>query len=165
MIVIELVIIAAVAENGVIGKDDGMPWHYSEELKHFKETTMDSPVIMGRVTYESIVQKVGGPLPGRTNIVLSHDELDVPEDVVNVHGIDAAVEAARATGTDEAFVAGGASVYRQFLERGLVDRMILTEIPEEPEGDTFFPDWDDEEWTVAGQEQLGELDIVTYEPR
>ncbi|MDY6761811.1 MAG: dihydrofolate reductase [Candidatus Nanohaloarchaea archaeon] len=161
----DIVVIAAVARNGVIGKDRDIPWRYPEDWEHFKETTMGHPVIMGRVTYEGIVDGLGEPLPGRTNIVLGHEEMDVPDGVVNVHGIDAAVNAAADTGADTAYVAGGASVYEQFLERGLVDRMVITEIPEEPDGDTYFPDWDEDRWEDVRREELDDLVIVTYERR
>lgn len=156
----EIVAIAAVAENGVIGKDGGIPWDYPEDLEHFKETTTGHPVIMGRGTWDSFRH---GPLDDRTNIVISREELDVPEDVINVHGIDEAVEAAEKAGDETAFVIGGESIYRQFLERELVDRMILTEIPERPDGDTYFPDWDRAAWHERGRETNGALEIVVYE--
>ncbi|MFB6166845.1 MAG: dihydrofolate reductase [Candidatus Nanohaloarchaea archaeon] len=159
----EFVIIAAVARNGVIGKDGDIPWSYPEDWKHFKETTMGHPVIMGSTTYEGIVENLGEPLPGRTNIVLSREEMDVPDEVVNVHGIDEAVEAAEESGEDTAFVGGGASVYEQFLERGLVDRMLITKIPEEPDGDTYFPAWDQEGWKETRRQSIGDLEAVTYE--
>ncbi|MDY6766272.1 MAG: dihydrofolate reductase [Candidatus Nanohaloarchaea archaeon] len=158
----ELVAIAAVARNGVIGRDGSIPWDYPEDLQHFKETTMGHPVILGRGTWESFGH---GPLDGRTNIVISHDDLDLPDGVVNVHSIDAAVDAAAETGDDVAYVIGGESIYRQFLEQDLLDRMILTEIPERPDGDTYFPDWDVEDWDEVEREEAGELEIVTYERR
>lgn len=158
----DLVAVAAVAENNVIGKDGGIPWHYPEDLQHFKETTKGSPVIMGRGTWESFEH---GPLDGRTNIVISREELDVPDEVVNVHGIEESVEAAEEVGGEVAYVIGGESIYRQFLEKGLLDRMIITEIPESPEGDTYFPEWNEEEWAETSKEEKGELEIVTYEKK
>lgn len=158
---VELVVIAAVAENGVIGADDGMPWHYPADLAQFKETTMGHPVIMGRTTFESISAQLDGPLPGRTNIVLSGSDPAVPEGVVVVESVDAAVEAAAETGAETAYVAGGGTVYEQFLP--LADRMVLTEVPERPEGETYFPDWDREAWVEVEREETGELAFVTYE--
>lgn len=161
----EYIVIAAVAENGVIGKQGDIPWHYPEDFKHFKRTTLGHPVIMGRVTYEGIVNGLGGPLPDRMNIVLSFEDMNIPaeyENVVNVHSIDAALEAAEETGDKKVYIAGGASIYEQFLEQDLVDRMVLTRIPETPEGDTFFPDWDEEEWEVVDQWEDGDLTFVTY---
>ncbi|WP_235853514.1 dihydrofolate reductase [Halosimplex salinum] len=157
----EIALVAAVAENDVIGADGEMPWHYPADLAHFKETTTGHPVIMGRVTYESISGQLGGPLPGRTNVVLTRSGVDAPEDVVQVEGVDAAVKAAAETGTETAFVAGGATVYEQFLPRA--DRLVLTEVPLEPEGDTRFPEWDPAEWVEVARDAEGELSFVTYE--
>jgi len=160
-----VVLIAAVAENGVIGADGGMPWHYPADLAQFKETTMGHPVILGRRTYESIAARLGGPLPGRTNIVLSRSDPDVADEVVVATGVDGALAAAaEAVGPGGAvYVAGGASVYEQFLPRA--DRMVITEVPEAPEGDTVFPEWDRDEWDAVDRETAGELTFVTYERR
>jgi len=154
-------LIAAVAENGVIGADGEMPWHYPADLAHFKETTMGHPVIVGRVTYESISSQIGGPLPGRTNIVLTRSGVDAPEEVVQVASVDAAVAAAAETGSDTAFVAGGATVYEAFLPRA--DRLVITEVPGEPEGDTRFPEWDPDAWVERERETADDLSFVTYE--
>ncbi|MFB6174295.1 MAG: dihydrofolate reductase [Halobacteriales archaeon] len=156
----ELALIAAVAENGVIGRDGEMPWHYPADLAHFKETTMGHPVIMGRVTYKSIAAQLGGPLPGRRNIVLSRSGVDAPDEVVIAEGVDEAVDAAAETGAETAFVAGGATVYEQFLPRA--DRLVITAVPGEPEGDTRFPEWDRSEWEEVDREEDGELAFVTY---
>lgn len=158
----EHVIIAAVAENGVIGADGGIPWHYPEDFEHFKEVTTGHPVIMGRKTYESLPSSFT-PLPDRTNIVLSFDEMDVPSGVVNVQSIDAALDAAEETGDDIVCIAGGASIYEQFLEQDLVDRMILTIIPEEPDGDTYFPDFSEDDWEVVARKTVGELVVKEYQ--
>ena len=161
----DLAIIAAVADNGVIGRDGEMPWHYPADLAHFKETTMGHPVIMGRVTYESISDQLGGPLPGRTNVVLTRSGVEAPEEVVQVESVDAAVEAAAdaaaEAGAQAAFVAGGATVYEQFLPRA--DRLVITEVPGEPAGDTRFPEWDPAAWTETSRAADGELSFVTYE--
>jgi len=164
---LDLTLVAAVAENGVIGADDGMPWHYPADLRHFKETTVGHPVIVGRVTYESIADRIGGPLPDRENVVLTGRALDLPAGAVVARGLAEAVslarEAAAARGVGEAYVVGGASVYEQFLPRA--DRMVLTEIPESPDGDTTFPEWDRDEWTAVDRETDGDLTFVTYERR
>ena len=178
-------LIAAVAENGVIGKDGAMPWHYPEDLAHFKDVTMDHPVILGRVTFESIVDRLDGPLPGRTNVVLTSDpdRVDTSDPgVVVATTVEDALERARsahdevasddstahagASGdgqndcTPEVFVAGGASVYEQFLP--VADRMVLTEIHESYDGDTVFPEWDESEWREVERESHDELSFVTY---
>jgi dihydrofolate reductase len=151
---LDLVVVAAVAENGVIGDAGGMPWHYPADLAHFKRLTTGHPVIVGRKTYESIAARVGGPLPGRTSVVLTTRDLDLPEGAVAANDLDGAVALAAADaadrGVDEAYVIGGAAVYEQFLDRA--DRMVLTEVPERPDGDTRFPDWDADAWREADRE-------------
>lgn len=158
---LDVVLIAAVAENGVIGADGGMPWHYPEDLEQFKQTTMDHPVILGRRTYESIRDRLGGPLPGRTNIVLSRSDPEF-EGAVVVEGIDAALDAAAETDASTVFVAGGATVYEAFLPRA--DRLVLTEIDADYEGDTHFPAWPPgEEWVECERDEREELAFVEYE--
>jgi len=156
-------LIAAVAENGVIGSDGEMPWHYPADLARFKQTTMGHPVVMGRTTYEAIAARLGGPLPGRTNVVLSRrGSLDLPDGAVHARSGEAAIEAAAEAldgDTDTVYVVGGASVYEQFLERA--DELRITEIPEEPDGDTRFPEFGDG-WRVVDRETEGELSFVTY---
>ncbi len=159
----ELVLIAAIAANGVIGREGTLPWHLPEDLRHFKTTTMGHPVIMGRVNFEDVLDHLGEPLPGRTNIVLSRSDPDVPESVIVVEGIDTAVAAAEDAGTDTAFVAGGATVYEQFLPR--VDRLHLTELHEPYEGDVRFPDWDRNDWVERSRRCREKFDIVEYERR
>ncbi|TYL36622.1 dihydrofolate reductase [Natronococcus pandeyae] len=159
---LELAAIVAVAENGVIGNDGGMPWHLPEDLQHFKETTMDHPVIMGRVTYEGILEALGEPLPGRTTIVLTSRTLEAPENAVVAGSLEEALEAAdeRHDGTDTAFVAGGATVYEQFMPA--VDRLIVTEVHDDPEGDTQFPDWDREAWAEVERDERDGFAFVEY---
>lgn len=157
----EVVLIAAVAANGVIGSDGTLPWHLPEDLAHFKDTTMGHPVIMGRVAFEDILGHIGEPLPGRTNIVLSRSARSVPAGVTVVNGIDESLEAARETGSAEVYVAGGATVYEQFLP--LADRMILTELDEPHEGDVTFPEFDRDEWTVSDRDRRSAFTIVAYE--
>ena len=163
-----IVLVAAVAENRVIGNDGAMPWHYPADLAHFKRLTVGHPVIVGRATYESIADRIGGPLPDRTSVVLTTRETgdgDYPVGAVVANDIDESVSRARADaderGADAIYVIGGATVYEQFLDRA--DRMVLTEVPERPEGDTRFPSWDEAEWTEADRETDGSLTFVTYE--
>ena len=166
----DLVLVAAVAENRVIGDDEGMPWHYPADLAHFKRLTTGHPVIVGRKTYESIADRLDGPLPDRTSVVLTSrpiDDGDLPDGAVVAHGIEAAVERATADaatrGVDAVYVIGGATVYEAFLDRA--DRMVVTEIPERPDGDTRFPEWDAETWVERDRETDGDLAFVTYERR
>ncbi|MGB9986863.1 dihydrofolate reductase [Salarchaeum japonicum] len=158
----KLSIVAAVAANGVIGREGGMPWHYPEDLQHFKQTTTGHPVIMGRRTFESIRDRLGGPLPDRTNIVLTSTPDSLPDGVVGVGSVDEAVSAARAR-DDEAYVVGGETVYRQFLPDA--DELVLTELSEEYEGDTHFPDWSHENWTEVERDDREEFAFVTYRRR
>ncbi|WP_435074607.1 dihydrofolate reductase [Halorubrum sp. HHNYT27] len=151
---VDLVIVAAVAENGVIGDEGEMPWHHPADLAHFKRLTTGHPVIVGRTTYESIAAGVGGPLPDRTNIVLTTRDLDLPEGAVAANDVEEAIALAAADaddrGVSEAYVIGGAAVYEQFLDRA--DRMVLTEIPGRPTGDTRFPEWDADTWREVDRE-------------
>lgn len=162
----ELVAIVAVADNGVIGRDGDMPWHIPADLQHFKETTMDHPVIMGRVTYEGILETLGEPLPGRTTVVLTSRNLETPDGAVVAHGLEDALEAAataareRHGDADRIFVAGGATVYEQFLPA--VDRLIVTEVHDAPDGDTYFPDWDREAWTETARDEHDGFAFVEY---
>jgi dihydrofolate reductase len=158
----EVVIVAAVARNGVIGADGEMPWHYPADLQRFKRLTTGHPVVMGRRTYESIAAALGGPLPDRTTVVLSTRALELPEGAVLAGSVEEALAlAADAPGGETVFVAGGATVYEQLLDRA--DRMELTEIPEAPDGDTRFPEWDADRWVETGRETEGELRFVSYE--
>ena len=162
----ELVGIVAVAANGIIGKDGDMPWHIPEDLQHFKEATMGHPVIMGRVTYESIVDALGEPLPGRTTVVLTSRDLETPENAVVAHDLQSAIEQAetaadeRHDGADRVFVAGGATVYEQYLPA--LDRLIVTEVHEEPDGDTRFPDWDRADFDELERDERDGFAFVEY---
>jgi dihydrofolate reductase len=162
---LEIVLIAAVAENGVIGRDGGMPWHYAEDLKHFKRTTTGHPVIVGRKTYETVVDALGEPFPGRTSVVLSSQSLALPEGAVLANSVAEAVERAEADaaerGVETAYVAGGGRIYQQFLPHAT--RLVLTEIHGTYDGDTRFPVPDDDEWIEADRESHDEFDFVTYE--
>lgn len=123
-------LIAARARNGVIGRDNAMPWKIPGELAHFKRVTMGHPIIMGRKTWESI----GRPLPGRRNIVVTRDRAFEAAGAEVVHSIEDAL--ARCTGASEAFVIGGAQVYAAALP--LADRLLITEIDRDFEGDAFM---------------------------
>jgi len=157
----KVVLVAAVAANGVIGADGEVPWYLPEDLAQFKETTMGHPVVMGRRTFESIHERLDGPLPGRTNVVLSRGDPDLPEDVVHADSVEAALDAARETGADEVYVAGGGTVYEQFLPRA--DRLVLTELDEAHQGDTRFPQWDRSAFEEVARDERGGFAFVTYE--
>lgn len=159
----EVALIAAVAANGVIGADGELPWHLPADLRHFRETTTGHPVILGRRTYESIVDRIGGPLPDRTNVVLSRGEPDLPAAVVHAESAEAALAAARETGADTVYVAGGRSVYETFFDHA--DRLVLTELEDAYEGDTCFPEWNPDDWQVTERDARDGFAFVTYERR
>lgn len=142
-----IVLIAAVARNGVIGACGKMPWDLPLDLAHFKRTTMGSPVIMGRKTFESI----GRPLPGRRNIVISNTLADnIPGvEVFSTHKphgpiIDASF------GENEIFVIGGSTIYELFIDAA--KKMILTHVHASPLGDTYFPEFQKHEWDITYSE-------------
>lgn len=129
-----LILIAAVARNGVIGRDNGLPWRLKADLKHFRATTMGHPILMGRKTWESL----GRPLPGRRNLVLSrHPDLPAPGAEVFAD-LDSALQAAH--DAERVFVIGGADLYRQTL--GRADGLLITEVWADVDGDAHFPDVD-----------------------
>ena len=138
--------IAAMAKNRVIGLDNDMPWHLPADLKHFKQTTLGKPVIMGRKTYESI----GKALPGRLNIVVTRDTHYQLDDAVVVNTCEQAIDAAKnhVSGAQEVMIIGGGTIYQHFLP--LCERLYLTQIDLEVEGDTYFPDYNAyAEWTKS----------------
>jgi len=158
-----VILIAAVAENDVIGVDGEMPWQYPADLQHFKERTLGSPVIVGRVTYEAIERRLGGPLPERTTVVLTHSPDRIETSVSGVRvamSVDEALDLVRQEGESEVFVAGGESVYEQFLP--LADRLLLTEIPGSYDGDAVFPSWDRNEWRELKRDDRDAISFVTY---
>lgn len=135
-----LSLIVAAAQNGVIGRDNQLIWHLPDDLKQFKRLTTGHPIIMGRKTFESI----GKPLPNRTSIVITRNKDWLFEGVVVVHSVQEAIEAARQTGTDEAFVIGGAEIYQMILPAA--DKIYLTEVKAIYEGDAFFRIPDPNKW-------------------
>lgn len=140
-----LALIAAVALNGVIGRDNALPWRLPGDLRFFKRTTLGKPVVMGRKTWDSIGGKA---LPGRTNIVLTRDPAFAPPAAVVRHGFGEALALARAIadrdGVDEFCVIGGESLFREALP--LADRIYFTEVMVEPPGDVVFPPFDRRRW-------------------
>ncbi len=148
-------IIAAVARNGIIGRDGGMPWHLPEELRYFKATTMGHTLVMGRRTFDGI----GRVLPGRRTIVLTRDPGWRHPDVEVAHSFAEAV--ALAGPADEVFVVGGAEVYAEAMP--YAHRLVLTEVEDEPEGDTSFPEWDRSRWLEESREAHDGWTRVVYE--
>jgi len=140
-----ITLILARARNGVIGAKSGLPWRLPEDLAFFKRTTMGHPIVMGRKTWESI----GRPLPGRRSVVVTRDRTFSATGAEVVHSLDDAV--ALCAGSDEIFVIGGAHLYADALPRA--DRLLLTEIDADFDGDTFLPAPSEDAWAEASREQ------------
>ena len=139
-------LIVAVSANNVIGVDGGLPWHLPEDLQHFKKVTMGKPMIMGRSTYESI----GRALPGRRSIVMTRQPGYEAEGCEVVSSVDEALAAAG--DAEEVMIIGGGEIYRLFLN--VADRIHLTRVQIEVDGDTRFPELDMSEWAVALVEEF-----------
>ncbi len=157
-----LSLIAAHAENRVIGIENSMPWHLPGDFKYFKATTLGKPIIMGRKTWDSL----GRPLPGRLNIVVSRQaglELAGAEVFASLEeALLRAEQWAREKGVDELMLIGGAQLYGQALEKGLVSRMYLTRVELSPEGDAWFPEFDREQWKLVSSEAQAEEGKPAY---
>ena len=138
-----IIIIAAMAENRVIGRSGDLPWRLPDEMRYFKQTTTGHVVIMGRRTFESF----GNPLPNRRNIVVTRSLRYTPEQAVVAHSLDEALSLA--ADAPQVFIAGGAEVYREALP--VTERMLLTLVHATPEGDTHFPEYDPAEWVRVDQ--------------
>jgi len=160
---VEIIIIAGIAQNKVIGNKGQLPWHISEDLKHFKDLTLGNPVIMGRKTYEEIINKLGKPLPGRTNIVITSQHIP-GNGILVVHSVRDAIEEAKKYG-EKIYIIGGRNIYEQTLE--LADKLEITEVYKDFEGDVLFPDVNEAQWKEIKREDnnSGEtkLSFVTYE--
>lgn len=148
----KLAIIVAQASNRVIGVNNKLPWHLPEDLRYFKQVTMGKPIIMGRNTFESI----GRPLPGRENIVISRQSNYAPNGVKVVDSLDVAYELAESiglvNGIDEAMVIGGAQIYEQALPKA--ERLYLTQVEAEIDGDAWFPEFQQNDWKEVGRENF-----------
>ncbi len=146
-----LALIAAVSDNGVIGRDNKLPWYIPADLRYFKQVTLGKPVLMGRKTWESMNRA----LPGRSNIVITRQPGYQAEGASVVADLGAAIALAESValidGVEELMVIGGAEIYRLALP--LADRLYLTEVHAEVAGDTFFPDWDRAAWREVAREQ------------
>lgn len=155
--------IAAMAANRVIGKDGDLPWRIPEDLKFFREKTMGHIMIMGRKTFDSL----GKPLPGRLHVVLTRQKDYAPEGAHVFHTVEEALDFCRKQTNqwgDEVFVVGGGDIFREFLP--MTDRIYLTEIHKEFEGDAFFPEFDKSLFREVSRSSRREpipFDFVTYE--
>jgi dihydrofolate reductase len=154
----EVIIVVAIAKNGVIGHQGTLPWHLPSDLRHFKETTLGAPIIMGRKTYDAI----GKPLPGRDNIVLSRDpDRSIPGCLV-VSSLAAALELCRSR--EKAFIIGGGDIFRIALP--ITDTIIVTALERPVEGDVTFPSIDPDQFVVVSRQRYEReepYEIIRYE--
>lgn len=157
-----IALIIAVARNGVIGRDNTLPWRLPADLKHFKATTLGKPIVMGRKTFESL----GRPLPGRTNIVITRDRTFAADGAVVVHSLEEALREAEAVamrdGAEEIMVIGGAEIYRQALP--LAQTVYYTRVLLDVDGDAHFPELDTAQWQCTHRQCFSaEGDYPAYE--
>ncbi|MEN0005432.1 MAG: type 3 dihydrofolate reductase [Bacteroidota bacterium] len=138
--------IVATAKNRVIGKDNKIPWYLSADLKYFKRTTLNHHIIMGRKSFQSI----GRPLPKRTNVVVTRDPFFMASNCLIARSIEEGLEIASNNGETEAFIIGGGQIYAQSID--LWDRLYLTEVDLEVEGDVYFPELNFDEWKLLSSE-------------
>jgi dihydrofolate reductase len=155
----EIIGIAAVAVNGVIGVDNEIPWRIPADWQRFKALTMGNVLIMGRKTYDSI----GRPLPGRNTLVITRDRMWRGSAVEAVPSLDAAFERALQLNPKIIFVAGGGEIYRAAWNR--LTGLVITEVGQEPDGDVTFPAIDPEEWLETGRESYDGYSFVSYRRR
>jgi dihydrofolate reductase len=145
-------LLVAIARNGVIGRGGSIPWHLPEDLKRFKQVTLGHPVVMGRKTYDSILESLGKPLPGRSNIVVSRSASLSTPGCTSVRSIEEALTVgAGLPGGEEIHVIGGAEIYA--LAMPFATHLDITEIDRDFEGDTFFPSPDWSEWVETSRER------------
>ena len=153
-------LIVAMARNRTIGRGNDLPWHIPEDLKYFKTLTSGKPVIMGRKTFDSIMARLGKPLPGRPHYIISRSPIDL-DGVTGCSSLEDAMTKASTDHSDsEIFVIGGASIYEQAI--GKVDRMYITVIDADVEGDAAFPAFDQNEWAATGSTPAKEESEWSY---
>lgn len=159
----QIILVAAHAQNRVIGKDNELVWRLPKDFKHFKELTLGHPIIMGRKTFESL----GKPLPGRTSIIVTRDIQYQQEGCIVVYSLGEGIEEARKL-DNEIYIIGGAQIYKQALP--IANRMYLTEVKASPEGDTYFPEFSTKDWKETARTSFPKdekhdyaFDFVTWE--
>jgi len=154
-----IVIIVAIAKNGVIGKANGeMPWHIKEDFQHFKKTTMGFPIIMGRKSFESL----GKPLPGRENIIVTRNtNLKYDFDGIKIfYSLQDAVDYSRSLNKEKVFITGGGEIYNQSIS--FADEMIISHMKFDVVGEVKFPDFNVDDWKIISRDEKEEFEIVTY---
>ena len=155
----KIIIIVAVAKNGVIGRANGeMPWHEKEDFQHFKKTTMGFPIVMGRKSFESL----GQPLKGRENIVVTRNsELKYEFDEVKLfHSLDSAISYCKSLNKEKTFITGGGEIYKQSIS--IADEMIISHMKFVAEGEVKFPEFSRNEWIIISRDEREKFEIITY---
>ena len=151
-------IIAAVAKNNCIGKNNKIPWNVPEDFQYFKKMTLGKTCLMGQTTFESILGYLGKPLPGRQTVVLtSNKNYQVPEGVRIVYSLEELFDKLK---NEDVFICGGASIYRQTINKA--DTLYITQIDQTPDGDTFFPEIDKAIWQEVAREDHNGFSFLTY---
>jgi len=154
----EIVSVAAVAENGVIGTGDSLPWQLPEESRRYRERVADDPVALGRRTFQLFED-----LPGREQVVLSRTERDWEQPAVHhASGVEDAVDVARALDGDTLYVLGGSAIYEAFLD--VADRQLLSRVHGEYDGDAYYPEFDREAWTLADETEYDGYTLEEWVP-
>ncbi|HAT04082.1 MAG TPA: hypothetical protein DCS29_04955 [Candidatus Magasanikbacteria bacterium] len=153
-----LSLIAAIADNNCIGKNNKIPWNIPEDFQYFKKITLGKTCLMGQKTFESILEYLGKPLPGRKNVVITKNtEYQAPDGVKVFHSIDNAFTALK---DEEVFVCGGASIYAQTIDR--VDTLYITHVHQVVDGDTFFPEIKKGTWEETNRDNREGFSFVIY---
>lgn len=155
----EIAMIAAVAENGVIGKDNDLVWSLPDDMKYFMNTTKNHFILLGRKNYESLPPKFR-PLPNRTNVVITRQPAFQLDNAFVVHSLDDAIALCKKENQERIFVIGGGQIYKQALPK--TDTLYITEIHQAFEGDTYFPEYDKNEWNEVSREHHGKDDRHKY---
>ncbi|MBT3346384.1 MAG: dihydrofolate reductase [Gemmatimonadetes bacterium] len=156
----KIVLIAALNDERIIGRNGDLPWHYRQDMQHFMATTMGAPCIMGRRTYESFPRR---PLPGRPNLVLSRQvDYDLASGAQRFENLPTALDHCRQQASECVFICGGQGVYEAALP--LAHQMILTHVPDRvDDGDTYFPEWSEQEWEIVDEREEVGLRYLTYD--
>jgi len=151
----EIIMIAALTKDRVIGKNNTLIWHIPEDMKLFKNYTQNNTVIMGRKTYDSM----GKALPNRNNIVLTKSDLNL-EDADVCHSVEESLEKAKSYGKD-IFVIGGGNIYSQFLDRS--NKLYLSWVKQTYDGDAYFPEFNQNNWNIVRKEDYEQFEFIEYE--
>jgi dihydrofolate reductase len=154
-----IALVVAKASNGVIGNSNDLPWYLPADLRHFKELTSGHTVVMGRKTFESIYNRLHGPLPNRRNIVISASRLTFPEGFEHAASPEAALELAD---EEEVCIIGGATIYKAYLDQGVVDIIYMTEVHANIPGDVYFPELGQNDWRETLRENFQQDDKNPY---